>query len=120
MKSDLQSSDSGAALLSVSRYVKSPPQGKRHCDSYRVASLKLFCKVIEWNKKNSMVSKPISIRWIRIGSQPYYKIMYIIELQKFSTNIKIKIIKFKSSAPRASNNCFNLTFFILIPAESCL
>ncbi len=30
---------------------------------------------------SSMASKPITIRWIRTGSQPYWKIMYSIVLQ---------------------------------------
>ena len=40
-----------------------------------------------------MASKPINIRWIRNGSLPYWIIMYSNVLQKFSTYIKIKIIK---------------------------
>ncbi len=45
------------------------------------------------NHISSMASKPITIRWIRTGSQPDWKIMYSIELHQ--TNIKIKIIKLK-------------------------
>ncbi len=40
-----------------------------------------------------MALKLFNIRWIRIGSQSDWKIMYSIVLQKFSTNIKIKLIR---------------------------
>ena len=37
-----------------------------------------------------MVLELINIRWIRTGSQPYWKILYSIVLQIFFTNIKLK------------------------------
>ena len=37
---------------------------------------------------SSMASKPISICWIRTGSQPYYKTMYSIVLHTISVDIK--------------------------------
>ncbi len=49
--------------------------------------------------------RSINIRWIRIGTQPSWKIFYSIVLQKFSTNIKIKIIR---------------PIPVLLSAESCL
>ena len=40
-----------------------------------------------------MASKLINVRWIRTSSQPNWKIMFSIVLQKFSTNDNNKIIK---------------------------
>ena len=49
--------------------------------------------VYQTSKKNTcLIIFPVRLRnrRIRNGSQPYWKIMYSIELQKFSTNMKIK------------------------------
>ncbi len=51
------------------------------------------------NKISSMASKPITIRWIRTGSQPDRKVMYSIELQTIfyeylNKNHKIKTADF--------------------------
>ena len=66
-------------------------------------------------------SKPINIRWIRIGSHPYEKIM------SFSTNIKIYNLEIKTSFfglcfrdLGANKTDFDLVIIHFISAESCL
>ncbi len=76
---------------------------------------------------NSMASKPIIIRWIRTGSQPDWKFMYSIELQTVFNEYwnKDHIINTNYVSPglrphRANKTGFNLSFLILISAESSL
>ncbi len=44
-----------------------------------------------------MASKPITIRWIRTGSQPDWKVMYSIELQTIFYEYKNKKHKINTS-----------------------
>ena len=62
---------------------------ERICFSWIIASYFAICLRVQpgsnkhgrYNNLSSMASKPITIRWIKIGSQPDWKIMYSIELQ---------------------------------------
>ena len=58
-----------------------------------------------------MASKPITIRWIRTGSKPDWKIMYSIELHTIfyeyqNKNHKINTILVNHYAPRGKQNRF--------------
>ena len=74
----------------------------------------------------TMASKPINVRWIRTGFQPYWKIFIALCYRQFFTNIKIKIIKLipvccSGFCPLEPNKtCLSILFFNLISAESCL
>ena len=54
--------------------------------NYPVSINSVLFNLSKW--LSSTASKPVNIRWIWTGSQPYWKIMYSIVLQAISTNMK--------------------------------
>ena len=68
---------------------------------------------------SSMASNAINIRWIRFGSQPYCKIMYIIVFQTIFNECLDKIMSLKpvllaqafGSSSRANKTVFDLINF---------
>ena len=73
-----------------------------------------------------MASKPITICWIRTGSQPDGKIMYSIELYTISYEYQNKIIRLnqfflpRGAEHRANETGNNFMIFILIFVGNCL
>ena len=74
-----------------------------------------------------MATKPINIRWIRTGSQPYWKTMYSLVLQTIfhayqNKNLKINASFVSPKGPKTllKKTSIDFMIFILICVKNCL